>query len=78
MKNDLPTSTDVQTLKAIEKLTDKPGEVPGYGTLADVLGVSRTAARKRVLRLMDLGLISPRVVEIPPPWKITRKGREWL
>lgn len=65
-------------LRALQKLTEKDGVPPGYGTLAAHLGITRTAAKMRLLRLKERGLIEERPVVIPGPWKITRKGKEWL
>jgi DNA-binding GntR family transcriptional regulator len=74
-----PTERQRQFLGEIIKLAGELGRAPTATDVAERLDIGRTGARKVLMRLEELGLVSdvPKVVS-SGTWKVTPLGRRFL
>lgn len=77
-QNDLPTRKDVELIEAWQTVAERTGRTPTTRAVAEVLGVTQSAAQFRINQAAAKGGLVRDLVQQPGPYRISKEGKRWL
>lgn len=79
MKNDIPTTRQLEVLATVTELSESLGRCPNATEVAEHMGLTRAGAAHMLKALEQKGLLAdePKTVS-SGQWKATTEGRRWL
>lgn len=76
--NDLPTRKDVDLVEAWIAVANRTRRTPTTRAVAELLGLSQTAAQWRINQAAAKGGLERELVQKPGPYRVSKEGLRWL